>query len=121
VWDYCTENIEDYLELVESDEHTTGSCASPEILAQVVNAQHEDWSAEEMEAFLDATAESAALLDVRVVAEQTAWTTVVSASRAIPNITNLEAYATEIGVDDALAALLTDDDEAARDIVGLEN
>lgn len=119
VWDYCTENIKVYLSLVESDEHTTGSCESPEVLTRVVNAQHEDWSAEEMEAFLDATAESATLLDVRVLAEQTVWRTVVSASRAIPNVTNLEAYATEIGVDDALAALLTDDDAAARDIVGV--
>lgn len=120
VWEHCTENVEGYLSLVESDERTTGSCASPEVLAQVVNAQHNEWSAEQMDAFLDASAESAALLDITLV-EQTEWATVVDRLCVVPNFTNLEAYATEIGVDDALAALLTDDDGAVVDIINMEN
>ncbi|MEL0626407.1 hypothetical protein V6245_05545 [Salinibacterium amurskyense] len=120
VWAYCTENIDDYLDLVESDEHTPGSCASPGILAQVLNAQHEDWSAEEMEAFLDASTKSAALPDVTEV-EQTVWTTVVDRQRVTPNVTNLEAYTTEIGVDDALAALLKEDDGTVVGIINLED
>lgn len=120
VWEHCAENVEGYLSLVESDEQTTGSCASPEVLAQVVNAQLEEWSAEQMDAFLDASAESAALPDITVV-EQTAWATVVERLCVVPNFTNLEAYATEIGVDDALAALLTDDDGAVVDIINVED
>lgn len=120
VWEYCTENVEGYLSLVESDEQTTGSCATPEVLTQIVNAQHEKWSGEQMDAFLDASAESAALPDITVV-EQTAWTTVVDRLRVVPNFTNLDAYANEIGVDDALAALLTDDDGAVIDIINVED
>lgn len=118
IWAYCTENIDAYLELVENDKHTPGSCTAPEILAQVVASQHEDWSAAQMERFLNASADSAALPDITVV-EQTVWGTAIDASRAIPNVTNLEAYASEIGVDDTLAALLTDDDGAVIDIVGM--
>lgn len=120
VWEHCAENVEGYLSLVESDEQTTGSCTSPEVLAQVVNAQLEEWSAEQMDAFLDASAESAALPDITVV-EQTAWATVVERLCVVPNFTNLEAYMTEIGVDDALAALLTDDDGAVIDIINVED
>ena len=120
VWAYCAENIEDYLELVESDEQTSGCCVSSETLAQVVNEQQEDWSNEQMGAFLDATAESAALPDIAEV-EQTAWAQVVERLCAIPNITNLQAYATAIGVDDALAELLTDENGATVNILGLED
>ena len=120
VWEHCAENVEGYLSLVESDEQTTSSCASPEVLAQVVNAQLEEWSAEQMNAFLDASAESAALPDITVV-EQSAWVTVVERLCVVPNFTNLEAYVTEIGVDDALAALLTDDDGAVVDIINVED
>lgn len=120
VWAHCTENIEDYVELVESDEHTTGCCESPEVLAQVVNAQCEAWSTEQMEIFLDATAVSAKLPDVTAV-EQTAWATVFDRLRVLPNLTNLEAYASEIGVDNSLAALLTDDNGVVVDIAGLED
>ncbi|MGV2984167.1 hypothetical protein ACNPNP_10710 [Microbacterium sp. AGC85] len=120
VWAYCTENIEDYLELIESDHHTTASCESPGVLARVVNAQHEDWSADGLEAFLDATAESAALPDVNEV-DHDAWSTVVARLCAVPNFTNLEAYSTEIGVDDALMALFTDDDGEVLDVAGLED
>jgi len=118
VWTYCTESINAYLELLESDEHTSWSCTSPGVLAQVVNTQHENWSTEQMKAFLNVSAESAALPDITVV-EQTAWETAVKASRAIPNVTNLRGYATAIGIDAALAALLTDDDGTVIDIIGL--
>lgn len=120
VWAYCTENIEDYLELVESDEHTPASCESPEVLAQVVDAQHQEWSADELEAFLDATSESAALPDVNEV-DQDTWSTVVARLRVVPNFTTLEAYATEIGVDDALKALFTGDYGEVLDVADLED
>lgn len=120
VWAYCTENVEVYLELVESDVHTPASCESPEVLAQVINTQHEDWSADELVAFLDASAENAALPDVNEV-EQTAWPTVVAQLRVVPNFTNLKAYATEIGVDGALEALFTGDDGDVLDVAGLED
>src|SRR5699024_7932512 len=119
VWEYCAENIEDYLKLVENDEHTAGSCASSEVLTLVVNEQHADWSAEQMEMFLDASAESSALPDITAV-EQTAWPTVVDRLSVVPNFTNLEAYATEIGVDDALAALFTADGGVV-DIINVED
>lgn len=120
VWEHCTENIEGYLKVVESDEQTTASCDSPEILARVVNAQHEGWSADELEAFLDATAEGAALPDVNEV-DQDAWSTVVARLRVVPNFTTLEAYATEIGFDDALKALFTDDYGEVLDVADLED
>lgn len=120
VWEHCTENVEGYLSLVASDEQTTGTCESPDVLAQIVNAQHAEWSVEQMAAFLDASADSAALPDITVV-EQTAWATVVDRLCVVPNFTNLEAYVTRIGVDDALAALLTDDDGAVVDIINVED
>lgn len=120
VWEYCTENIDDYLALIANDEHTISSCTSSEVLSQVVNAKCEAWSAEQMEAFLRASAETAALPDLAAV-EQTLWATVIAAARAIPNVTNLEAYATDIGIDDPLAGLLTDDAGAVVNILGLED
>ena len=120
VWEHCTENVEEYLSLVESDEHTTGSCASPEVLAQVANAQHEEWSSEQMDAFLDACTDSAALPDITLVA-QTAWTTLVDRLCVVPNFTNLAAYANEVGVDHALAALFTDDADEVVDIINVES
>lgn len=120
VWEYCVERIDDYLTLVESDEHTASSCTDSEVLVSVVNAQHEDWSPDQMEAFLDASAESAALPDITAI-EQAAWITVVEALRMIPNIANLQAYVTEIDVDDVLGELLTDDADGVVEIDGLEN
>lgn len=119
VWEYCSENIEDYLDLVGSDEHTSASCVSPDVLAQVVNTQHEEWSTQQMQAFLVASAKDAAVPDITAV-EQSVWDTVLNASRAIPNVTNLKAYATTIGVNDTLAALLTHDDGAVVDVLDLE-
>lgn len=119
-WEYCVERIDDYLALVESDEHTASSCTASDVLASVINAQHEDWSPEQMEAFLDASAESAAMPDITAI-EQAAWTTVVESFRMIPNIANLQAYVTEIDVDEALSELLTDDADGVVEIDGLEN
>lgn len=119
-WEYCVERIDDYLALVEGDEHTASSCTASEVLVSVINAQHEDWSPEQMEAFLDASAESTALPDISAI-EQAAWRTVVEAFRMIPNIVNLQTYVTEIDVDDALGELLTDDADGVVEIDGLEN
>ncbi|MET4053154.1 hypothetical protein ABID81_002529 [Frigoribacterium sp. PvP054] len=119
VWEYCSENIEDYLELVGSDEHTAASCLSRDVLVQVVNAQDEAWTAEQMAAFLFASAKDAAVPDIATV-EQSVWDALLNASRAIPNVANLEAYATTIGVNDVLAALLTEDDAAVVDVLDLE-
>lgn len=119
VWAYCSENIEDYLGLVASDEHTSASCVSPDVLAQVVNTHHEEWSAPQMQAFLVASAEDAAVPSITAV-EQSAWDTVLNAARAIPNFTNLEAYATTIGVNDLFAAFLTEDNESVVDVLDLE-
>ena len=121
VWEYCVENIEDYLSLVENDERTTGSCASSHVLAQVVNAQHEEWSAEQMKAFLDASSESAALPDITET-EQATWTTLADRKRVEPNFSNLESYATSIGVDEALAKLFTNGHEPTIvDIINVEH
>ena len=120
VWEYCTENNDEYLDLIESDEHTTTSCMSSEVLAQVINAQHEDWSAEQMLAFLVASAEVAALPDITQV-EHSTWKTVVERLRVAPSVANLEAYITEIGIDGALAGLLTDDTGDVVNVIGLED
>jgi hypothetical protein len=119
VWEYCIERIEDYLDLIQSDEHTTWSCMSPEVLAEVVNAQYEDWTTEQLETFLDASSGAAALPNVKSVERET-WQSVVEAFKAVPNVTNLEAYTTGIGVDVALARLLTDEAGEVVDILGLE-
>lgn len=73
-----------------------------------------------MEAFLNVSATSATLPDITVV-EQATWETVAKVSRAITNINNLEGYAIANGIDVAFAALLTDDDGAVVDIIGLED
>lgn len=120
VWEYCVERIDDYLTLVESDEHTASSCTDSEVLVSVINAQHEGWSPDQMEAFLDASAVSAAIPDITAI-EQASWITVVKALRMIPNIANLQAYVTKIDVDDVLGELLTDDADGVVEIDGLEN
>lgn len=119
VWEYCVERIDDYLTLVEGDEHIASSCTAPGVLVSVVNAQHEDWSPDQMEAFLEASAESAALPDITAI-EQSAWITVVEALRMIPNIVNLQAYVTINDVDDALGEVITDDADGVVEIDGLE-
>lgn len=119
-WEYCVERLDDYLALVESDEHTASSCTASEVLASVINAPHKGWSPKQMKAFLDASSESAALPDITAV-EQAVWLTVVEAFRMIPNIANLLAYVTEIEVDDALGELLTDDADGVVEIEDLEN
>lgn len=119
VWEYCVERIDDYLTLIEGDEHTASSCTAPEVLVNVVNAQHEDWSPDQMKAFLEASAESAALPDITAI-EHSAWITVVEALRMIPNIANLQAYVTKNDVDDALGELITDDADGVVELEGLE-
>ncbi|MBC9926463.1 MULTISPECIES: hypothetical protein [unclassified Leucobacter] len=120
VWEYCVEHVDNYLALIESDEHTASSGTAPEVLSTVVNAQHEDWSPEQLKSFLDASAESAALPDITAV-EQVAWKAVVEASRMLPNFANVQAYVTDIGVDHALGGLLTDDSDGIVEIDGLED
>ena len=120
VWEYCVEHVDDYLALIESDEHTASSCTASEVLSAIVNAKHEDWSPEQMKAFLDASAQSAALSDITVVA-QPAWKAIAETSRMLPNFANLQAYVTDIGVDDALGRLLTNDADGVVDIDGLED
>lgn len=118
VWAYCTERVDDYLKLIESDEHTTSSCASSEVLSRVVNVQHEDWSPPQIEAFLATSAESAALPDITVVAQVT-WQPIVEAFRMLPNVPNLVAYASVNNVDEALGSLLADAAGDVVDIAGL--
>lgn len=118
VWAYCTERVDDYLKLIESDEHTTSSCASSEVLSRVLNIQHKDWSPQQIEAFLAASAESAALPDITVVAQAT-WQPVVEAFRMLPNVPNLVAYASVNNVDEALGSLLADAAGDVVDIAGL--
>ena len=72
-----------------------------------------------MAAFLVASAEDAAVPDITTI-EQSVWDALLNASRAIPNICNLEAYATTIGVNDVLAALLTEGDAAVADVLNLK-
>lgn len=120
VWEYCVERIDDYLTLVEGDERTASSCTDSEVLVSIVNAQYEDWSPDQMETFLEASAESAALPDINAI-EQSAWIMVVGALRMIPNIANLQAYVTKIDVDDVLGELITDDADGVVEIDGLEN
>ena len=120
VWRYCAENVETYLSLVESDEQTVDSCTSPEVLTEVINTQHADWSPEQLATFLDASAKSSALPDIRAV-EQTTWAAVVDRRRAVPNLTNIEAYVNQFNVDDTLAGLLTDNDGAVVGISNLED
>ncbi|WP_461640622.1 YobI family P-loop NTPase [Leucobacter sp. BZR 635] len=120
VWTYCADNLDIYLELVESDNGTSWSCVSPEVLAQVIEAQHEAWSTGQMEAFLNSSAEGTALSDIAVI-PQTVWQTAAETSRMTPNVVNLEQYTTEIGVDVVLASLLTENDGTVVNIIGLED
>lgn len=118
VWAYCTESVDDYLKLIDSDEHTTSSCSSPEVLSRVVNIRHEDWSPQQLENFLAASAESAAMPDITVIAQDT-WQPVVEAFRMIPNVPNLVAYTSANNVDEALGSLLADAAGDVVDIAGL--
>jgi hypothetical protein len=120
VWTYCAENVDDYLKLIGSDEHTTSSCASSEVFSEVINTKHEDWLSEQIEAFVAASAESAALPDITVVAQAT-WQPMVAAFRMLPNVSNLVAYASINKVDEALGLLLADAAGGVVEITGLEN
>lgn len=120
VWAYCAENLDAYLDLIEEDESTSWSCLSPEVLAQVVNTQHEKWSTGLMKLFLGSSAESAVVPDITIIREGVRQA-VVGASRVIPSFENIAEYVADLGVDVELAQLLTDDDGAVVDIVGLEH
>ncbi|WP_454173111.1 YobI family P-loop NTPase [Microbacterium maritypicum] len=118
VREYCEERVDEYLDVVNRDGSTPWSCASSEVLASIVNAKHDTWTTAQMERFLVASSPAAALADITSI-EQIAWKTVTASTRIVANVANIDAYATELGVDDTLAAFLVGPEGNVVDILGL--
>ena len=119
VWTHCADNVADYLGLVGSDRFTLSSCNSSEVLADIVNAQHESWTTDSLGAFITASSPDAALPRIATV-ERDAWSLIAAKRRMIPNIENIAAYVSEIGVDSSLATLLVSPDGGVVAVQGLE-
>lgn len=107
VWQHCADHIDDYLVLVQEDPHTESSCDSPGALTEVLNSQHTSWSSEQLEAFLRASSDDAAIPDINSL-DHDVWPPAVACSRVIPNVANIASYSGTHGFDGALAALLVE-------------
>jgi hypothetical protein len=119
LWAHCADNVADYLGLVASDRFTVSSCNSSEVLADILNAQHETWTPDLLGDFIAASSPDAALPRIAAV-ERDTWPLVAAQRRMIPNLENITAYVAEIGIDSALATLLVSPDGGVVSVQGLE-
>ena len=105
VWQYCRDNITQYVSAVREDDDTTSTIESETVLIEVLNDQKDMWSTEELESVLALCDSSAALSTIDQVPAET-WPQLVDAGLVAPNSANLTSYTDANGIDRHLAQFL---------------
>jgi hypothetical protein len=113
VLEFCLAHPDTYLDVVEDDEATKHSVASPEVLAQVLTAVFDAeasdlaqaWTLDTLQRFLRLAAPDSSLQSLHDV-PNAAWPALAAAGLFAPTLSNFHAYQGAFGVDKALAAHL---------------
>lgn len=107
VWDRCAKDLGCYLDIVREDDRTAHTVLSAEVLSFVVEERRQAWADDHLVALLDLSSPGAVINTITTV-DKDAWPMVIHARRIEPTEQNVLAYASEIGVDEKLAAFLED-------------
>lgn len=105
VWQYCRDNITQYVSAVREDEDTTSIIEGATVLTEVLNDQKDMWSAEDLQSVLALCDSSAALSTIDQVPAET-WPKLVDARLVAANSANLTSYTDANGIDRHLARFL---------------
>lgn len=107
VYSYCLRNPHEYLALVAADDATDAAVTDEATLVDVLNTDEAaEWSPQQREALLSATATPAKLSDLRSVPPAT-WQSLAGAQLFYPTVANTEAYLDQVGsIDTELGELL---------------
>lgn len=120
VWHRCRDNVDAYFDALNHDDRTVYAVQAAETLGEVISEQHGDWSDDEIERVLKNSAPEAALTDITEV-PQAAWSAIAAARRMVPSAVNLHIYARAFGVDEYLAKVLVNEQDAPVAMESLED
>lgn len=108
VWGLCKTRVSDYITAMQTQQPGEPMVRAAAVLVDVLRAQHESWTEQQLHDIIKASAVSAAVEKIRDVPEPL-WPAIVDAGLMTPTLGNVSDYANECGVDDYLAAMLVPD------------
>lgn len=106
VWEFCRTHIEDYIVAMPFGESAQRIVLTESVLVDVINDQHETWTADQLRNVIFHSADSAAIEDIKDVPQST-WPMIVDAGLMGPTVSNVWVYMQAHGVDAHLSDLLT--------------
>lgn len=112
VWTFCRDELATYIEAAIGDSKTDHLVENEPVLVEVIAAQHESWTDEELGQIVALSAPGCAVCDLSMVPEK-CWPTLARHHRLVPSIANLHRYVDKYGVDRHLADFLTSNTESA--------
>lgn len=119
VWLRCRDEIDTYLDAVTGDSSMVWAVDSASTLASVISEQSSEWNESQIQSLLALASPKASLPDLSAV-PRTTWASVAESQRFIPNVTNLDSYSKEFGVDDPLAKILVSESGEPIEISGID-
>ncbi|MEE1620426.1 hypothetical protein ACQ3I4_07015 [Zafaria sp. Z1313] len=119
VWEFCSNHIEDYIVAMQVGESPQRIVLTESALVEVINEQHEAWTADQLRDVIFGSAASAAIEDIEDVPPST-WPRIVEAGLMSPTVSNVWVYVQAHGVDEHLSGLLTADGAGAVELREVE-
>ena len=119
VWLRCRDEIGTYLDAVTGDSSMVWAVDSASTLASIISEQSSEWNESQIQSLLALASPKASLPDLSAV-PRTTWASVAQSQRLVPNVTNLDSYSKEFGVDDPLAKILVSESGKPAKISGID-
>lgn len=108
VWEFCSTRIKDYIVTMPFGKSAQWIVLTESVLVDVINEQHEAWTADQLRNVIFGSAASAAIADIGDVPQST-WPMIVDAGLMVPTVSNVWVYVQAHEVDEYLSRLLTAD------------
>lgn len=106
VWEFCRTHIDDYIVAMPFGESAQRIVLTESVLVDVINEQHEAWTADQLRNVIFHSAASAAIEDIKDVPQST-WPMIVDEGLMGLTVSNVWVYVQAHGVDAHLSDLLT--------------
>ena len=119
VWLRCRDEIGTYLDAVTGDSSMDWAVDNASTLASVISEHSSEWNESQIQSLLALASPKASLPDLSAV-PRTTWASVAQSQRLVPNVTNLDSYSKEFGVDDPLAKILVSESGKPAKISGID-
>lgn len=119
VWEYCREQVEDYLRAVQTDGAIENLVESESVLIDVINEQNASWTGDQIQAVIEGSSEVVKIAGLEQVPEST-WPLLARSNHFVPSADNVVRYAKEHGIDEPLAGFLSPGDDGPIELLDLD-